>query len=181
MSLISHKSFTKLLQAKCPSYIRLSIHPSTGTVKLSIPLIDTATGEFPRTPWHSSLALALDGSYSTVHSKNVRDTHTLIRRDDCEASPYFYREKSELWDWGEDAGVVFEPRYPNCLIVRPSSLGAGEDKRLDKAQVEKLRDLVNVHTAGPLVVKGFVNGDEVGMWQAAEAVAATAAAASATA
>ncbi|OMP83338.1 Spore wall maturation protein DIT1, partial [Diplodia seriata] len=152
--MIRAESFTKLLQAKCPDYVRLSIHPSTGAVKLSVPLIVTGTGEFPRTPWHSSVALALDGSYSTVHSKSVRDTHVLVARDDDAATPHFFREKSELWDW-EDADVVFEPLYPNRLVVRPRR--GVEAKSLSEEQIEKLAKLRAVHTAGPVEVVGFAN------------------------
>ncbi|PVH95939.1 hypothetical protein DM02DRAFT_476428, partial [Periconia macrospinosa] len=157
--MIRAESFTKLLQAKCPDYVRLSIHPSTGAVKLSVPLIITGNGEFPRTPWHSSLAVALDGSYSTVHSKNVRETHTLVHRDDAEATPHYYREKSSLWDW-EDSDVVFEPQYPNRLVVRPRrSLAEAVAKNLSSQQIEKLKELMTVHTAGPVIVEGFTNAD----------------------
>lgn len=93
----------------------------------------------------------------------MRDTHLLIRRDDCEARPYYFREKSDLWDWGEDAGVVFEPRYPNCLVVRPSSVRGEGEKRLSAEQVGRVRELMGVHTAGPVVVEGFVNGGDVGV------------------
>ncbi|KAH7052137.1 Pyoverdine/dityrosine biosynthesis protein-domain-containing protein [Macrophomina phaseolina] len=168
--MIRAESFTKLLQAKCPDYVRLSIHPSTGAVKLSVPLIVTRTGDFPRTPWHSSLAVARDGSYSTVHSKDVRDTHSLVARDDASARPYYFREKSDLWDW-EDADVVFEPLYPNRLVVRPSRRCEGVEKSLTDEQLEKLRELRAVHTAGPVEVIGFANA------AAATAAAAPAAAA----
>lgn len=169
------QSFTKLLQAKCPNYVRLSIHPSTGAVKLSVPLIITGTGEFPRTPWHCSLALALDGSYSTVHRKNVQNTHNLVHRDDEESSPHYFREKSELWDW-EDSGVVFEPQYPNRLVVRPARLAGQAAKTLSQLQLEKLDKLVALHTAGPVVVTGFTNADAVAAKASAEVEASAPAA-----
>ncbi|KAF2184527.1 hypothetical protein K469DRAFT_578921, partial [Zopfia rhizophila CBS 207.26] len=60
--MIRAESFTKLLQATYPDYVRLSIHESTGAVKLSVPLIIQGSGEFPRrTPWHSTIALSLSG------------------------------------------------------------------------------------------------------------------------
>ncbi|OJD28971.1 pyoverdine dityrosine biosynthesis [Diplodia corticola] len=149
------ESFTKLLQDLCPDYVRLSIHPSTGAVKLSVPLIVTGTGEFPRTPWHSSLAVARDGSYSTVHSKDVRDTHVLVARDDEACSPYYFRERSGVWDW-EDDEVVFEPVCPNRMVVRPSKKVNGL-KSLSAEQLEKLKQLRAVHTAGPVEVVGFAN------------------------
>lgn len=154
------QSFTKLLQAKCPDYVRLSIHPSTGAVKLSVPLIITGSGEFPRTPWHSSVALGLDGSYSTVHSRDVRDTHTLVPRDDEDSTPHYFRQKSELWDW-DDEEVIFAPQYPNKLIVRPSRAIKAGTKTLSTVQISKLQALVAAHSAGPVVVEGFTNSDAV--------------------
>ncbi|KAH7394736.1 Pyoverdine/dityrosine biosynthesis protein-domain-containing protein [Pyrenochaeta sp. MPI-SDFR-AT-0127] len=172
--MIRAESFTKLLQSKCPDYVRLSIHPSTGAVKLSVPLIVTGSGEFPRAPWHSSVALALDGSYSTVHSKDVRETHSLILRADEENTPYYFREKSELWDWA-DTDVVFAPHYPNTLAVRPRRTVEPGTKSLTTEQIEKLKALISVHSAGPVVIEGFANGDAVAETAVAAAAAATAA------
>lgn len=149
--MIRAESFTKLLQARCPEYVRLSIHPSTGTVKLSFPLIETASGDFPRSPWHSSLALGVDGSYSTVHAKDVRESHDLVTRD---GRGYYFREKSDLWDLG-DEDVVCEPRYPNRLIFSPARAELYGAKVLSSAQLEKLAALRAAHTAGPVEVVGF--------------------------
>ncbi|KAF3761910.1 hypothetical protein M406DRAFT_220966, partial [Cryphonectria parasitica EP155] len=92
--MIRAESFTKLLQARCADYVRLSIHPSTGAVKLSVPLVVQGSGAFPRSPWHSSLAMAVDGSYSTVPARDVRETHDLILQD---GRGYYFREKSDVW------------------------------------------------------------------------------------
>lgn len=158
--MIRAESFTKLLQSSYTDYVRLSIHPSTGTVKLSIPLIITGTGEFPRTPWHSSIALSVTGVYSTVHRKNVQETHTsMFREDDNDSSsPHYFREKSTLWDW-EDKDVVFQPHFPNTLIVRPRSTIPSGAKTLTGEQITKLRALIAVHTAGPVIIEGFANTD----------------------
>ncbi|EOD45897.1 putative pyoverdine dityrosine biosynthesis protein [Neofusicoccum parvum UCRNP2] len=142
--MIRAESFTKMLQDKCPDYVRLSIHPSSGAVKLSVPLIIQGSGEFARTPWHSSVAVALDGSYSTVHAKDVRDTHSLVYREDGQA--YYFREKSELWEC-EDEEVFFEPVYPNRLIVRPRK-DALVEKCLSDEQVERLMKLKVAHSKG---------------------------------
>jgi hypothetical protein len=118
-------------------------------VKLSVPLIIQGSGEFNRTPWHSSLAVGLDGGYGTVHSKSVRETHKLIYKD---GRPYYFREKSELWDW-EDEEVVFEPQYPNRMIVRPI-IGLTGQKVLTAQQTGLLQKLKAVHL-GPVVMTGF--------------------------
>ncbi|KAI1323440.1 Pyoverdine/dityrosine biosynthesis protein-domain-containing protein [Xylariaceae sp. FL0255] len=150
--MIRAESFTKLLQALCPGYVRLSIHPSTGAVKLSMPLIIQGSGEFPRSPWHSSVAIALDGSYKTVHTKDVKETHTLITKD---GRGYYFREKSDLWD--SDPEVMYTPRYPNLLIVSPARVDLYNAKVLSSSQLEKLEMLRGVHTTGPVIVVGFAN------------------------
>lgn len=157
--MIRAESFTKLLQAHCPDYVRLSIHPSTGSVKLSVPLIIQASGDFPRSPWHSSLAIGVDGSYSTVHSKDVRESHDLITRD---GRGYYFREKSDVWDL-EDDEVVCEPRYPNQLVVRPARLELLGSKTLSARQLEKLAALRAAHTAGPVRAIGFANMVHLGL------------------
>ncbi|KAI1633315.1 Pyoverdine/dityrosine biosynthesis protein-domain-containing protein [Biscogniauxia mediterranea] len=148
--MIRAESFTKLLQARCPEYVRLSIHPSTGSVKLSFPLIIQQSGDFPRSPWHSSLAVGVDGAYTTVHSKDVRETHDLITRG---GRGYYFREKSALWDLGED--MALEPRYPNQLIVKPSRADLFGTRALSAKQLEKIAALRAAHTAGPVVIEGF--------------------------
>lgn len=131
--------------------MRLSIHPSTGAVKLSIPLIPQVSGAFPRTPWHCSIAVGVDGSYSTVHSKDVRDTHNLIHRH---GRPYFYRERSELYDWAEAAGAEFEHLYPSGIRVSPRADAQGP-RELSDANLEKLRRLAAVQS--PVSLQGFSN------------------------
>ncbi|CAG8047058.1 unnamed protein product [Penicillium olsonii] len=149
--MIRAESFTKLLQARKPDHVRLSIHPSTGSVKLSVPLIIQGSGAFPKSPWHSSIALSLEGLYSTVHSKSVCETHNLMYKD---GRAYYYREKSDLWDW-DDEDVVFEPQYPNRMLVHPRA-GTESTKVLTKVQLETLEKLRAVHK-GPVMVTGFEN------------------------
>lgn len=144
------ESFTKIILAKCPDYVRLSIHPSSGTVKLSIPLIPQTNGSFPKSPWHSSIAVGIDGSYTTVHSKDVRESHIPIIRD---GRPYFFREKSELYDWC-DQNVETEHLYPCGLLVRPKN-GSEEAIRLDEDGIEKLQQLARLQPS--VTVKGFAN------------------------
>ncbi|KAI2464696.1 Pyoverdine/dityrosine biosynthesis protein-domain-containing protein [Annulohypoxylon bovei var. microspora] len=153
MMMIRAESFTKVLQAYCPDYVRLSIHQSSGLVKLSIPLITQGSGEFPRSPWHSCIALALDGSYSTVHSQTVRGSHNLIQKD---GRGYYYREKSALWDW-EDDEVIFQPMYPNRLIIKPATYVTWGRKTLSAIEGEKLKGLREAYTKGSIEVLGFAN------------------------
>lgn len=142
----------KLLQDRCSDFVRLSIHPSTGAVKMSVPLIMQDNGRFPRTPWHCTIAVGIDGSYRTVHAKEVREIHRLIYIDGL---PYYHREKSDLWDWEKDI-AVFEPQYPRGLLVRPNSTIQSKEWTLEPYHIYKLQKLVDVY-CGPIVVTGFHN------------------------
>lgn len=140
------ESFTKPIQSNCSDYVRLSIHPSSGGVKLSVPLITQDSGAFPKTPWHSSVVVGVNGSYSTVHAKDVRDTHTLMQLG---GRPFYYREKSELWDWADEQ-IVFEPQYPRGTLIYP----AENTTELASWQLKKLRKLAQLQ---PVKVAGFAN------------------------
>ena len=108
------------------------------------------TGEFPKTPWHCTIAVGTDGTYRTVHVKDVQDTHDVVLYNGL---PYYYREKSELWDWNH-AGVVFEPQYPSGLLVHPSE-DANGPQTLTEEQMGNLRRLAQHQS--PIVVSGFAN------------------------
>ena len=61
------ESFIKLIRATCTDYVRLSIHPSIGGMKLAIPLTPQGSGVFLKTPWLFLLsAFALRLSTATM-------------------------------------------------------------------------------------------------------------------
>ncbi|KAJ3943202.1 uncharacterized protein N0V96_007437 [Colletotrichum fioriniae] len=134
------ESFTKIILATCPDH-------------LSMPLLVEKHNPdgFPRTPWHSSIAVSLDGGYRSLHAKDVRDTHDLVMRD---GRPWCFREKSELFDLGED--VEIEHLYPTGIEVRPREETNGEVK-LNEAAREKLVKLAQLQ---PVTVVGFENAPE---------------------
>ncbi|KAK4095799.1 hypothetical protein N658DRAFT_511763 [Parathielavia hyrcaniae] len=164
------EAFTKVIQARCPDYVRLSIHPSSGAAKLSVPLLVEKSqseggggGGFPRTPWHSCVAVALDGGYRAVHARDVRDTHDLVCKGD--GRPWCFRERSDLFDLGE--GVEIEHLYPCGLEIRPrhgaesDAARAGEgdmegdaQARLSPAAEDKL---IKLATLQPVRLVGFAN------------------------
>ena len=86
-----------------------------------------------------------------MHSKEVRDTHHLIHRH---GRPYFYRERSELYDWSEAAGVEFEHLYPSGVRVSPLADAQGPQE-LSDANLEKLKRLAAMQS--PVSVQGFSN------------------------
>ncbi|KAK5996382.1 Threonyl-tRNA synthetase [Cladobotryum mycophilum] len=85
------EGFGKLIRAKMPNHIRLSIHPSSGAVKLSICLIPQPAGSVARSPWMSCVAVGKDGMKYTAHTKDVRATHNLVLKD---GMPWLYRERA---------------------------------------------------------------------------------------
>ncbi|PWY73030.1 hypothetical protein BO70DRAFT_261501, partial [Aspergillus heteromorphus CBS 117.55] len=108
------EAFTSAIRALRPHDTRLSIHPSSGAAKLSFPLILGPDGGFQKSPWHSCLAVGLDGHYRCVHSKDVDQTHELVYQH---GRPYFYREKSPLYNWGMSV-LELQPRYPRGMSMK---------------------------------------------------------------
>ena len=84
------EAFTGAIRALFPHHVRLSMHPSSGVSKLSVALIPAADGGFQKSPWHSCIAIGLNGQPACVHSEDVRDTHDLILRN---GRPYFFQER----------------------------------------------------------------------------------------
>lgn len=139
------EAFTTAIRTLRPLDVRLSMHPSSGAVKLSIPLIPTLNGNFQKSPWHSCIAVGLDGGYRCVHVEDVRDSHDLIYRH---GRPYFYRERSPLFEW-RAGQVEFEPSYLRNTLVRPRESIEGVN-----GDLENLNSLASVQPT--VTVKEFV-------------------------
>ena len=144
------QTFATAIEAKCGNHVRLSIHPSVGQTKLSVPLIPQPNNGPIMTPWHCSIAVGIDGSFKTVHAGDVKDTHDLIFRN---GQPSHFREKSDLWDFG-DTRVEFEHLYPTGLIIRPAGGGQGQ-LSLREFDIMKLRKFAEVQS--PVVLRGFAD------------------------
>ncbi|KAK8876996.1 pyoverdine/dityrosine biosynthesis protein [Apiospora arundinis] len=165
--MIRSETFTKFIAARLPNAVRLSIHPSNGIAKITIPLVEVGSGSGTKTPlcrspWHSVVAVSAKGNYRTVHAEEVRETHTLVR--DKNGSPYYYREKSPLWDdeacWGQEDEVVFEPTYPHDLHIYPRE--PSSEMALSDEQIAKLRVLVGEYR-GTVRLSGFRNAAAVNL------------------
>ncbi|MCJ1389440.1 hypothetical protein MMC18_002297 [Xylographa bjoerkii] len=143
------KIFAAAVNAKCGNFVRLSIHPSVGQTKLSVPLIPPPKGFPLMTPWHSSVLVGLDGSFRTVHADEGRVSHDIIMRD---GKPYHFREKSDLWDFGMTK-VTFEHLYPCGLIIRPAD--PATKPSLSEINMKKVRGLAEHQS--PVVLRGFAD------------------------
>ena len=84
------EAFTAAIRVLFPHHVRLSMHPSSGASKLSVALIPAVDGGFQKSPWHSCVAIDLNGQPACVHSGEVKDTHDLIQRN---GRPYFFQER----------------------------------------------------------------------------------------
>ncbi|GFF44663.1 hypothetical protein IFM62136_00050 [Aspergillus lentulus] len=150
--IVRGKMFAAAIKANRADYVRLSIHESNGAKKLSISLVPQVRGALGYTPWHSSIAVGADGTFRTVHAEDVRETHDLVYKN---GQPYYFREKSKLFDWVEDGlRVKFEHLYPCGLVIRPSDV---DDSRpppsIRDLPMHKVRQLSN--GLSPVVLRGF--------------------------
>ncbi|KAJ5177212.1 uncharacterized protein N7482_003089 [Penicillium canariense] len=150
--IIRGKMFAAAIKANRGDYVRLSIHESAGEKKLSVSLIPQARGALGFTPWHASVAIGLDGSYRTVHAEQVRDTHDLIYKN---GQPYFFREKSPIFNWSEDGlSVKFEHLYPCGVIIQPADIdNLNPRPAIRDIPMHKVRKISNIMS--PVVLRGF--------------------------
>jgi hypothetical protein len=150
--IVRGRMFAAAIKASRKDFVRLSIHDSGGEGKLSMSLIPQARGSLGLTPWHSSLAIGIDGSYRTVHANDVRETHEIIYKH---GQPYYFREKSDLFDWSSAGLIVkFEHLYPTGIIIRPGDVDdARPPPSITTIPMKKVRDLSN--NFSPIVLRGF--------------------------
>jgi alpha-ketoglutarate-dependent taurine dioxygenase len=150
--IIRGKMFAAAIKANRGDYVRLSIHESAGEKKLSVSLIPQIRGALGFTPWHASVAIGLNGSYRTVHAEDVRETHDLIYKN---GQPYFFREKSETFDWSKHGlSVKFEHLYPCGVIIRPADIDDLNPRpSISAIPMHKVRKISN--SMSPVVLRGF--------------------------
>ncbi|SLM34376.1 Pyoverdine biosynthesis [Lasallia pustulata] len=152
------KAFANSIAVKFPAHVRLSIHPSTETSKLSMSLIPQK-GRSQMTPWHSSLVQALDGSIIMSHALSVpARTHDLIYEH---GRPSYFRERSPLFHWpGMD--VSFNYMYPCGLMVIPTDKSCRYS--LHNVQMQKVRTLAEA--CSPVVLRGFADTTDGHIYEA---------------
>lgn len=134
------------------SHIRLSIHPSIGKNKISIPLLPHA-GKFGDMPWHASLVVLSNGEIQTGDAKDFRDKYDIIMKN---GRPYYFRERNALYEWS--VPVDIQHSYKSLLFKNP---GDGEqtlqaDDRLKLARCIVSHKDHTVHVEGFTVPEGQV-------------------------
>ncbi|KAH0423568.1 hypothetical protein CcaCcLH18_12094 [Colletotrichum camelliae] len=141
-------AFAELIREKLPEHVRLSIHPSRGLTKISMPLIPQSD-TFSMTPWHCAVAVDVQGNFRTGHLPTWTDTHELVYRDGL---PYLFRERSTLYSW--DANVDFEHLYGGGLVVH--NLGGPEQTKASLSVSDRKKAASLAVLQGRIVFRGFV-------------------------
>lgn len=141
------KAFAESIAHRYPDHLRLSIHPSTDTKKISVALVPQ-TGGCSMTPWHACLVRSVDGSITMQHAGKVsRTTHTLVIED---GRPSHFRERSDLFDW-KGLGVHFDHLYPSGMKITLQD--APLDGMVPLSCLNKLGLLATIHS--PLYLSNF--------------------------
>ena len=156
------KAFACAINETLPGHIRLSIHCSTETTKLSISLIPQDAQI--QTPWHCSLVRAVDGTVTTSHASLVNPvTHELIFKN---GHPSYFRERSDLFDW-PDMDLNFDYLYPTGVMI--TARRPDQSYSLKDVPMQKVRNLST--QCSPVVLRGFsdTTSDEVYTQKAYEA------------
>ncbi|PGH06165.1 hypothetical protein GX51_02553 [Blastomyces parvus] len=142
------RAFAIAIARRFDKSIRLSIHPSTESTKVSIAITPQKDGMM-MTPWHSSLVCAVDGSIRMAHAGSVPAlTHELIFEH---GRPAYFREKSPLYDWGS-VDVEFRYTYPSGIIISPRNKSC--KCQLNRVDMRKVRVLAEF--CSPVILRGWL-------------------------
>lgn len=140
------QAYEAVINAALGKHIRLSIHPSIGRNKISIPLLQQ-DDQFGDMPWHASVVVLSNGDIKTGNSREFQKLYEIVMKN---GRPYYFRERSPMYEWA--AEVEFDHDYDG-LIVRSRDLSRpqilGRDDRL------KLARLIVQHHDKSVRVEGF--------------------------
>lgn len=155
--IVRGRAFASAIASKYPGYLRLSIHPSTESDKLSIALIPQEGRS--QTPWHSALVRAVNGTITMQHARSVNlETHELIH--DISGRPVYFREKSDLFDW-PDMDLRFEYLYPTGVMI--TAKDPSQSYSLKNVPMQKVRRLST--QCSPVVLRGFNDTTEEAVYE----------------
>ncbi|KAI8633964.1 Clavaminate synthase-like protein [Xylariaceae sp. FL1651] len=143
------KAFAEIVKLKFSDSIRLSIHPSNDTNKISIKLLPQ-DNEVVMTPWHGAVVRRADGGVSMTHALSVPAMSYDVVHDKY-GHPSYFRERSDVFNWpGMD--LTFEYLYPCGVIIRPANSAGYTLTMVDMQKVRRLAE-----TCSPVVLRGFAN------------------------
>ncbi|RAH71291.1 isocyanide synthase family protein [Aspergillus aculeatinus CBS 121060] len=118
--------YASAIKAQRGDYVRLSIHESTASHKLSISLLpQDEMRSIGHTPWHVCVVVGLDGAYRTAHADQTQD----------------------------GLRVQFEHLYPCGLVIRPTMENGAPAPTIQSIPMRKVRQLS--HHFSPVLCRGF--------------------------
>ncbi|KAL7958005.1 Pyoverdine/dityrosine biosynthesis domain-containing protein [Trichoderma compactum] len=129
------KAYAAIIDDNFPEHIRLSIHRSTGSNKLSFPLVPQPDGS-SMTPWHCSVAVTSEGQFHTALAADLRGSFHVIEQD---GRPYYFRDRSDVWKW--DVPVEFEVFYPKGLYIRAKAIEGEAAPKIGPNELAKIEQL----------------------------------------
>ena len=150
------KCFSALVDSKCPPHVRLSIHASDNTRKLSMALLPHERySSFPVTPWHNTPFLDVtNGSLSLGRKPTDTDFTYKACKDElglsflCAKAPMYSvigpSEPVAL----DDQQVQLEPLYPFGLKVQVS-----DDTPITRFNLINVTELAKLHSL--IIIKGL--------------------------
>ena len=141
------EAFARAVRENYPDHVRLSIHPSTGEDKISInvlPIREVVT------PWHSTIAIMVDGTVRAGQRKAFEDDTNLEMVYE-NGRPSYFRERSHLYQWSSSASVTFEPMYPCGVMIRPSE--GTKSLAIQDIAAQKVRELAEINS--PVILRDF--------------------------
>ncbi|KAJ5309113.1 hypothetical protein PENANT_c020G05821 [Penicillium antarcticum] len=124
-------AYEAVINSTLGEHIRLSIHPSLGRNKISIPLL--RQGDiFGDMPWHASVVVLSNGEIKTGNSRDFRKLYEVVMKH---GRPYYFRERSPMYEWSAD--VVFQHDYAGLIVKHPHQRRQvlGRDDRLKLARL----------------------------------------------
>ncbi|KAI1175517.1 Clavaminate synthase-like protein [Nemania sp. FL0916] len=150
--IVRGKAFAETIRTKYPGFVRLSIHPSNDTKKVSITMLPQ-DNKTVMTPWHGAVVRGADGSVSMSHAILIPAmTHEIAYAD---RRPSYFRERSDVFSWPA-MDVIFEYLYPCGILIRPSK--PTEAYPLSMVDMKKIRELAT--TCSPIILRGFSRAKE---------------------
>ncbi|KAJ5400494.1 hypothetical protein N7465_010983 [Penicillium sp. CMV-2018d] len=138
-------AYEAVINATLGKYIRLSIHPSLGRNKISIPLLRQGD-MFGDMPWHASVVVLSNGEIKTGRSREFRELYEVVMKH---GRPHYFRERSPAYEW--ETEVEFQHDYDGLIVKNTSQRvqRLGRDDRL------KLARLIVQYQTKSVRVEGF--------------------------
>jgi alpha-ketoglutarate-dependent taurine dioxygenase len=145
------------LEANKTEYVKLSSNDidsirGGNTLTISFASQDIRTNTLA--PWHSAIAIELDGRYRATFANELQNTDAYELIYNTMEVPSHYRAKAQMWDWKADGlNVTFEHQYPTGTIIRPHSSYIGAAPSICAIPMRKVRLLSQ--TFSPVILRGF--------------------------